>query len=122
MSELQPSEVLYIPKRKRMTHARIKSDDGQDVLHLFYGDTELIFDEPDVAPLGEKLLEVDQFRAEDAMAWSTAEPHSWEKIRELLEALLHPRVLGRVADAAVGRTAEAGPQRVGGGPGGREAL
>jgi len=122
MSELQPSEVLYIPKRKRMTHARIKSDDGQDVLHLFYGDTELIFDEPDVAPLGEKLLEVDQFRAEDAMAWSNAEPHSWEKIRELLEALLHQKVLGRVADAPVGRTAETYPQRLGEAPEGREPL
>src|SRR3569833_3111165 len=122
MSELQPSEDLYIPKRKRMTHARIKSDDGQDVLHLFYGYTELIFDEPEVAPLGEKLLEVDQFRAEDAMAWANAEPHSWEKIRELLEALLHQKVLGRVADAPVGRTAEPYPQRLGEAPEGRELL
>jgi len=122
MTELQPNEVLYIPKRKRMTHARLKAEDGQDVLHVFYGDTELIFDEPDVAPLGEKLLEVEQFRAEDAMTWSNAEPHSWEKVRELLQALLDQRVLGRVADAPANRPAQAYPERLGEVPEGREAL
>jgi hypothetical protein len=122
MEELQRSEVLYIPKRKRMTHARLKAEDGQDVLHVFYGDTELIFDEPDIAPLGEKLLEVEQFRAEDAMAWSNAEPYAWEKVRELLQALLDQKVLGRVAEAPVGRTTEAYPQRLGEVPEGREPL
>jgi hypothetical protein len=113
MTELQPNEVLYIPKRKRMTHARLKAEDGQDVLHVFYGETELIFDEPHIAPLGEKLLEVEQFRAEDAMAWSNAAPHSWETIRELLQALLDQKVLGRVAEAPVGRPKEAYPARLG---------
>jgi hypothetical protein len=120
MTELQPTEVLYIPKRKRMTHARLKAEDGQDVLHVFYGDTELIFDEPDIAPFGEKLIEVEQFRAEDAMAWSNAEPHSWEKIKELLQALLDQKVLGRFAEAPAGRPTEAYPQRLGEAPEGRE--
>ncbi len=122
MAELQPSEVLYIPKRKRLTHARLKGEDGQDVLHLFYGETELIFDEPDVAPLGEKLLEVEQFRADDAMAWSNGAPHSWEKIRELLEALLEQKVLLRVSEAPPGRPAQGYPERLGEVPEGREPL
>ncbi|MEO8550814.1 MAG: hypothetical protein ABI678_12600, partial [Kofleriaceae bacterium] len=122
MTELQPTEVLYIPKRKRMTHARLKAEDGQDVLHVFYGDTELIFDEPDIAPVGEKLLEVEQFRAEDAMTWSNAAPHSWETIRELLQALLDQKVLGRFAEAPAGRSTEAYPQRLGEVPEGREPL
>lgn len=115
MAELQPDEVLYIPKRRRLTHARFKAEDAQDgpdVLHVFYGDTELIFDEPDIAPLGEKLIEVEQFRADDAMAWSNAAPHSWEKVRELLEALLDQKVLARKSDAPVART-EAYPARLG---------
>ena len=67
MSELQPSEVLCIPKRKRLTHGRFKNEDGQEVLHLFYG-------------------EVERFRGDEAMAWSNAAPHDWEKIRDLLQA------------------------------------
>ncbi len=122
MAELQPSEILYIPKRRRLTHARLKGEGGQDVLHLFYGEVELIFDEPDIAPLGEKLLEVEQFRAEDAVAWSNAEPHSWEKIRELLQALLDRKVLIRVADAPTGRPTETYPARRGEAPEDREPL
>lgn len=122
MTELQQSEVLYIPKRKRMTHARIKGEDGQEVLHVFYGETELIFDEPDIAPVGEKLIEVDQFKAEDAMAWSNDAPHSWEKIRELLESLLEVKVLGRLADAPPTKPSEGYPARLGGVPEDREPL
>ena len=122
MANLQPNEVLYIPKRRRLTHARFKAEDGQEVLHLFYGDVELIFDEPDIAPVGEKLLEVEQFRAEEAMTWSNAAPHSWDKTRDLLEALLERQVLVRVADAPAGRAKESFPERLGEVPEGREPM
>ena len=69
MATLQPSELLHIPKRRRLTHARFKAEDGQEILHVFYGEVELIFDEPDLAPVGQKLIEVEQFRAEEAMGW-----------------------------------------------------
>src|SRR3954469_16531582 len=119
MAELQPSEVLCIPKRRRLTHSRFKNDDGQEVLHLFYGEVELIFDEPDVAPVGEKLMQVERFRAEDAMAWSNAEPHAWEKIRDLLQALLDQNVLKRVTDLSAS-VAETFPPKLGLAPEGRE--
>jgi hypothetical protein len=119
MAELQPSEVLCIPKRRRLTHSRFKTDDGQEVLHLFYGEVELIFDEPDVAPVGEKLMQVEKFRAEDAMAWSNAEPHDWEKIRDLLQALIDQNVLKRVTDLPAS-VVETFPLRLGLAPEGRE--
>jgi hypothetical protein len=122
MTELQQTEVLYIPKRKRMTHARLKGEDGQDVLHVFFGETELVFDEPDIAPVGEKLIEVEQFQAADAMAWSNAEPHPWERIRELLQALLEVKVLGRITDAPPARPTEGYPAKLGGVPEDREPL
>lgn len=119
MAELQPSEVLCIPKRKRLTHGRFKNEDGQEVLHLFYGEVELIFDEPDIAPVGEKLMAVDRFRAEEAMAWSNAAPHAWEKIRDLLQALIDQNVLKRLSESpAAGK--ETFPQRLGLAPEGRE--
>jgi hypothetical protein len=119
MAELQPSEVLFIPKRRRLTHSRIKNEEGQEILHLFYGEVELIFDEPDIAPLGEKLIEVERFRAEEAMAWSNAEPHDWEKIRELLQALLDQQVLKRTSESAAA-SAETFPSKLGLAPEGRE--
>jgi hypothetical protein len=119
MAELQPSEELFIPKRKRLAHSRLKNEQGQEILHLFYGEIELIFDEPDVAPLGEKLMEVERFRAEEAMAWSNAAPHDWEKIRDLLQALLDQNVLKRVADAPPAAK-ETYPPRLGLAPEGRE--
>jgi len=121
MSELQPSEVLCIPKRRRLTHSRFKDDNGQDVLHLFYGEIELIFDEPDVAPVGEKLIVVERFRAEEAMAWSNAAPHDWDKIRDLLQALIDQQVLKRIEESPAGGTTDSFPARLGLAPEGREA-
>src|SRR5262249_12584409 len=120
MSELQPSEVLCIPKRKRLTHGRFKNEEGQEVLHLFYGEVELIFDEPDVAPVGEKLIAVERFRAEEAMAWSNGAPHAWDKIRDLLQALLDQQVLKRAAETPA--AAESFPPRLGLAPDGREPM
>jgi hypothetical protein len=119
MAELQPSEVLFIPKRKRLTHSRFKTDEGQEVLHLFYGEIELIFDEPDIAPVGERLIEVERFRADEAMAWSNGAPHEWEKIRDLLQALIDQNVLKRASEIAAAG-AEAYPPRLGLAPEGRE--
>jgi hypothetical protein len=112
MAELQPSEVLFIPRRRRLTHSRIKDETGQEILHLFYGEVELIFDEPDIAPLGEKLLEVERFRAEEAMAWSNAGPHDWERVRDLLQALIDQQILKPVAETSA-RTVDAYPARLG---------
>jgi hypothetical protein len=119
MVELQPSEVLCIPKRKRLTHGRFKNEGGQEVLHLFYGEVELIFDEPDVAPVGEKLIAVERFRAEEAMAWSSGAPHAWEKIRDLLQALIDQNVLKRTSESPPA-SVEGFPQRLGLAPEGRE--
>lgn len=119
MEELQPSEVLCIPKRRRLTHTRFKNEEGQDVLHLFYGEVEIIFDEPDLAPVGEKLLELERFRADEARTWSNAAPHEWEKIRELLQALIDQRVLKRYSEEPADVNASF-PQRLGLAPVDRE--
>ncbi|MEO7733514.1 MAG: hypothetical protein ABIY55_21300 [Kofleriaceae bacterium] len=111
--------MLFIPRRRRLTHSRIKNEEGQEILHLFYGEIELIFDEPDIAPLGEKLMQVEKFRADEAMAWSNAVPHDWEKIRDLLQALLDQQILKRISEAPV-RSAETYPPRLGLAPEGRE--
>lgn len=107
MTELEPSEMLSVPKRRRFVQNRVQSPDGREELHVFYGDREIVFDEPELLPFADQLLARDSFRAEEAMTWSNAEPHSWEKIRELLTALLEHDVLKRAADAP----STAGPKR-----------
>lgn len=98
MSELQSSEVLCIPKRRRMTQSRIKNEEGQEILHLFYGEVELIFDEPDLAPFGEKLMEVERFSGDEVVSWTSNS--DWERIRELLQALIDQQVLKRYSEGA----------------------
>lgn len=117
MSELQASEVLCIPKRRRLTHSRIKNDDGQEILHLFYGEIELIFDEPDIAPLGEKLIEVEHFSGQEVMSWTSGV--EWERVRELLQALLDSQVIKRQAEIPAA-PADAFPKTLGLAPPGRE--
>jgi hypothetical protein len=106
VNELQPSEVLCVPKRRRFVHSKEKAPDGQDILHVFYGDKEIVFDEPELVPFGDRLLSVERFRAEEAMSWADGTPHAWEKVRELLEALLEHEILKRVSEAAPAPSAQ----------------
>jgi hypothetical protein len=82
-------------------------------LHVFYGEKEIIFDEPDLLPFGNKLLEVERFRAEEAMSWSDGAPHDWEKVQELLEALLDQEILKRAAESIDAPRARAFPATLG---------
>jgi hypothetical protein len=100
MADLERGELLCIPKRRRLVHDKRTSPEGQIILHVFYGEKEIIFDEPDLLPFGDKLVETERFRAEEAMAWSIGAPHDWEKVRELLEALLDQEILKRVTEVA----------------------
>lgn len=97
MNELQPSEVLCIPKRRRLVHNRSR-ESGQEILHIFYGEKEIIFDEPELLPFGDKLIATENFRADEAMTWSSGAPHEWPKVREMLEALLDNEILARVSE------------------------
>jgi hypothetical protein len=111
--ELQRNEVLCIPRRRRLVHNRYKGTEGQDVLHVFYGEKEIVFDEPELLPFGDKLLSTERFRAEEAMSWSNGSPLEWEKVRDLLEALLAEEILKRVAEGAISPAAQSHPATLG---------
>jgi hypothetical protein len=119
VAELQRTEVLCIPKRRRLVHNRVKGTEGQDILHVFYGDREIIFDEPELLPFGDKLLQTERFRAEEAMSWSNGAPHPWDKVREMLEALIEQDILKRVTEVTAPPTAQTFPETLGEVPPGR---
>ncbi|HZX93200.1 MAG TPA: hypothetical protein VFE90_01700, partial [Myxococcales bacterium] len=59
-SPVQPLDELYIPKRRRLTHTYLPGPQGP-ALHLYYGTTEVCFDEPHMIPFGEQLLQHERF-------------------------------------------------------------
>ncbi len=120
MAEIQPTEVLFIPNRRRLTHAIIPGPEGQEVLHIFYGIKEIIIDEPDLLSFGNQLLTVERFRAEEATSWSSAAPLEWERVRGLLEALVSEDILKRFADAPPAPAAKVYPPTLGRVPEGRK--
>ena len=96
---VDPKDVLYIPNRRRLTHAMLPNEAGQDELHIFYGEKEITMDEPDLLPFGLKLLKVERFVAEEATSWSGAAPYDWERVQGLLQALMDESIL-KLFDAA----------------------
>ncbi|KFA93402.1 hypothetical protein [Archangium violaceum] len=94
---VDPHETLYVPMRRRFTREYITTPEGNRELHLFFGIKEITLDEPDLHAFGEALLQQDQFMAGSATTWSGGAPYPWERVRELLEALLAEEILSREA-------------------------
>src|SRR5260370_42048408 len=99
MAELQPSDLLFIPKRRRFTRALLAGAEGREALHIFFGEKEIIFDEPDLLSFGNRLFEVDRFKAEEAITWSGAAPYAWERVREMLGAVMAEEIVKRYDEA-----------------------
>jgi hypothetical protein len=92
---VDPHETLYLPMRRRFTSEYVTTPEGTRELHIFFGIKEITLDEPELLSFGEALLEQDQFIAGSATTWSAGEPYPWERVRELLEALLAEDILSR---------------------------
>jgi hypothetical protein len=92
---VRPEDTLYIPKRRRLTHAWLEEPGQPRQLFIYYGTQEICFDEPELLPFGEHLLKVERFRAEDAMAWSGDAPYAWERVKGLFDALVAEGILKR---------------------------
>ncbi|HEX4381787.1 MAG TPA: hypothetical protein VH083_02515 [Myxococcales bacterium] len=112
MAELQPTDVLFIPNRRRITHAMLEGPSGKPALHIFYGAKEIIFREEEMMPFGNALLKVERFRADEAKGWSTA-GYEWEKVRGLLEALVSEEILKHFEDAPPPPNSQTFPKHLG---------
>ncbi|HET6599801.1 MAG TPA: hypothetical protein VFG60_07545, partial [Burkholderiaceae bacterium] len=68
-SPVEPAVVergdrLYVPHRKRLTHAYVTSESGSRELCLYYGVKEVVFDEERLFAFGEELMRQTSFLAE----------------------------------------------------------
>jgi hypothetical protein len=91
---VDPQETLYVAPRKRFVPVYFPNEEGNQELVLHVGTKEIAFDEPDLFPWAEKLIEQDSFLAGSATGWSTT-PLEWPRIRGLLGDLLDAGVLAR---------------------------
>ncbi|MCP3141538.1 hypothetical protein [Pyxidicoccus xibeiensis] len=94
---VDPHETLYVPMRRRFIKEYLTSPEGVRELHIYYGTREITLDEQDLHSFGEQLCLEDSFMAGAATRWTPGEPYPWERVKELLEALLEEGVLTREA-------------------------
>jgi len=90
---LEPSDLLHVPHRKRMSHAYVTGESGARELYIYYGMKEISFDEERLFAFGEQLVRQSSFVAEAATAWGPG--YEWPEIRSMLEALVQEGILKR---------------------------
>jgi hypothetical protein len=91
---LAADDELVFPHHKRVVAQYATDASGGRELHLYYGEKEISFDEPELFAFGEGLARYERFFARDAVAWGTG--YEWPRIRALLEQLLDEGILRRV--------------------------
>jgi hypothetical protein len=91
--ELAPEDELHLPMNKRVIVQYANSPEGVRELHLYCGDKEIVFDEPELFAFGEALARHASFIAGDTLQW--AEGYDWPRISELLVQLIEEGVLQR---------------------------
>lgn len=91
------NDVLVIPHHKRLSTSYERNEAGQTELHMYFGEIEIVFDEPDLFAFGEGLATHARFVAGSAATWG--EGHEWQRVRTLLETLLEEGLLKRAAQA-----------------------
>jgi hypothetical protein len=91
---LDADDELVFPKHKRVVTQYSSDESGVTELHLYYGEKEISFDDPELFAFGEGLAKRSRFVAGTATTWG--EGYDWPRVRELLEQLLEEGVLRRL--------------------------
>lgn len=104
---LSGGDELVFPLHKRVIVQYSNDEAGMRELHLYYGDKEISFEEPELFAFGETLAKQAGFTAKTATSWGAGYP--WLQVKELLEHLLDEGIL-HYADSFAG---EQTPERNG---------
>ncbi|HEX4383716.1 MAG TPA: hypothetical protein VH083_12225 [Myxococcales bacterium] len=93
---VEPHETLFVVPRKRFVPVY---EAGELTLHV--GQHEISFDEPELFPWAEKLIEQDSFLAAAAAGWSLT-PLEWPRVQSLLADLIDAGILSRAPSKGPG--------------------
>lgn len=96
MGSLKAEDELIFPQYKRVIAQYATTPMGLPELHLYYGDKEISFDDPELFAFGEGLTRQERFAAGSAIGWGQG--YDWPQIRELLEMLIEEGILQRAGD------------------------
>ena len=86
-------DELVFPKRRRVFTQYFTDTLGATQLHLYFGDSQISFDETDLFGFGESLAMQSTFTAGAATAWGAG--YAWDRVQALLEELIYEGVLRR---------------------------
>src|SRR5262245_29119482 len=103
-ASVDADDELILPKHKRVVTRYSTDAGGATQLHLYYGEKEISFDEPELFGFGEGLAKQSRFVAKTATTWGVG--YDWLHVRELLEQLIEEGILRHAnADEAEPATA-----------------
>ncbi len=105
-SVVSQSDELVFPKHRQTVVQYLAGETGAAELHLYYGDKEISFDEPDLFVFGETLASQARFTAGDAMAWGDG--YAWSRVQDLLQQLIDEGVLMHADVASEAASSPAG--------------
>jgi hypothetical protein len=88
---INADDELVFPMHKRVIVQYSKGSTGSQELHLYYGDKEISFNEPDLFDFGENLAKQSRFVAITATEWGKY--YEWPRIQQLLEQLIEEGIL-----------------------------
>ncbi len=88
---INADDELVFPMHKRVIVQYSKDSAGSRELHLYYGDKEISFVEPDLFDFGENLAKQSRFVAKSATEWGN--DYEWPRIQPLLEQLIEEGIL-----------------------------
>ncbi|HEX4385925.1 MAG TPA: hypothetical protein VH083_23370, partial [Myxococcales bacterium] len=95
-ASVAPNETLFLARRKRFV--TVYNPGPELALHC--GLHIVTFDEPELFPWAEKLIQQDSFMAREATTWAT-QPLEWPRIQDLLTSLLEAGLIDREPPKAV---------------------
>lgn len=95
LGDLSPGDELILPHHRRAVIQFLQDEAGATALHIFHGDKEIVFDEPDLFGFGQALATQSRFVAGAAASWGC----DWARAKQLLSDLLDQGVLMRAGPA-----------------------
>ncbi len=84
--ELCEDTNLLFLQHRRLFVEYSTTESGERELHLYHGEKEIAFDDPELFSFGEGLAKHERFLAREATTWGTG--YAWSRVRDLLEHLI----------------------------------
>lgn len=94
-SALDPEDTIFFPNFKRVVAEYTIDESGMKEFHIYYGQREVCFDDPELFDFGEELAKHEYFIAQEATTWGNG--YQWTQIKDLLDHLINEGILDQAS-------------------------